>query len=79
MFPGMVGCNIYSDNEDSDLNPPTQRQVRGFLIMECLAPIPRTNFDRMVWVRGLIHLLMVPGWYQSLLEWAAVALLKMAW
>ena len=23
MFPGMVGCNIYPNNENSDLNPPT--------------------------------------------------------
>ena len=76
MFPGTIGCNIYPDNEDSDLSPPTQQQVWGFLIMECLAPVPWTNFDCMVWVQGLIRLLMVPGWYQSLLEWAAVALLK---
>ena len=44
--------------------------------MECLAPVPRLNFDRMVWVRGLVHLLMVPGRYQYLLDWAAAALLK---
>ena len=59
MFLGMVGCNIYPDNEDSDLNPLTQQQVWGFLIMECLAPIPWMNFNHMVWVWGLIHLLMV--------------------
>ena len=27
MFLGTVGCNIYPDNEDSDLNPPSRRQV----------------------------------------------------
>ena len=50
MFPGTVGCNIYPDNEDSDLNPPSQRQVQGFVIMERLAPVPWSNFNRMVWV-----------------------------
>ena len=44
--------------------------------MECLAPIPQTNFDRTVWVQGLICLLMVPGWYWYLLEWASAAPLK---
>ena len=63
MFPGTVGCNIYPNDEDSDLNPPTRQQVQGFLIMEHLAPVTQMNFDRMVWVRGLIYLLMVPGQY----------------
>ena len=76
MFPGTVRCNIYPDNKDSDLNPPSRRQVQGFIIMERLAPIPCSNFDRMVWVWGLVRLLMVPGWYRYLLDWAAAALLK---
>ena len=44
--------------------------------MERLAPIPWLNFDWMVWVRGLVCLLMVPGRYRYLLDWAAAAPLK---
>ena len=44
--------------------------------MERLAPVPWLNFDRMVWVQGLVCLLMVPGRYRYLLDWAAAALLK---
>ena len=50
MFLGTVRCNIYPNNKDSDLNPPSQQQVRGFIIMECLAPVPQSNFNWMVWV-----------------------------
>ena len=44
--------------------------------MERLAPVPWLNFNRMVWVQGLVCLLMVPGQYRYLLDWAAAALLK---
>ncbi|KAN0082700.1 hypothetical protein V8E55_008495 [Tylopilus felleus] len=46
MFPGAIGCNVHPDNEDLELNAPTPQQL---------------NYDRMVWVQGLVHLLMVPG------------------
>ena len=76
MFLGAIGCNIYPDHENSDLNPPSQQQVWGFVIMEHLAPVPQSNFDQMVWVWGLVRLLMVPGQYRYLLDWAAAAPLK---
>ena len=44
--------------------------------MERLAPVPQSNFDQMVWVQGLVRLLMVPGQYWYLLDWAAAAPLK---
>ena len=82
MFPGTIGSNQYPDDEDSDLNPPTRQQVRAFLIMECLAPVPWSSHDRMVWVQGLVRLFVVPGRYRALLEWAGVTPLqngRVAW
>ncbi|KAF8553602.1 hypothetical protein OG21DRAFT_1485264 [Imleria badia] len=73
MFPGAVGSNVYPNDEDLELNPPTKRQVRGFLLMECLAPIPRSSHEWMVWVWGLIRVLLVPGRYRALLDWVMAA------
>jgi hypothetical protein len=50
MFPGSIGSNQFPDDEDSDLNPPTRQQVRGFLLMERFAPIQWSSYDQMVWV-----------------------------
>jgi hypothetical protein len=72
MFPGAVGQNVRMDDSDSPLKRPTRQYVRGFLLLERLAPVPRSDFNRMVWQRELVRLLLVPGRYNFLLRWAEV-------
>ncbi|KAI5983262.1 hypothetical protein EDD15DRAFT_2202249 [Pisolithus albus] len=73
MFPGALGVSECPDDDEWEISPPTAQLVRGFLLYEQLAPVPRGSYDRMVWFRELVHLLTVKGRYRALLDCAKVA------
>ncbi|KAI6137749.1 hypothetical protein BKA82DRAFT_18623 [Pisolithus tinctorius] len=73
MLPGVLGTSSRPDDSDAEADPPSLRNVRGFLLYERLAPVPRNHRARNVWMRELACLLAVRGQYQSLLDWAEVS------
>ncbi|KAI6000087.1 hypothetical protein EDD15DRAFT_2193538 [Pisolithus albus] len=73
MFPGALGVSERPDDDEWEISPPTAQLVRGFLLYEQLAPVPRGSYDRMVWFRELVRLLAAKGRYRALLDCAEVA------
>ncbi|KIN96990.1 hypothetical protein M404DRAFT_32719, partial [Pisolithus tinctorius Marx 270] len=76
MLPGVLGTSSRPDDSDAEADPPSLRNVRGFLLDERLAPVPRNHRARNVWMRELACLLVVRGRYWSLLDWAEVSPVK---
>ncbi|KAI6007035.1 hypothetical protein EDD15DRAFT_2190669 [Pisolithus albus] len=73
MFPGVLGVSERPDDNEWEISPPTAQLVRGFLLYERLAPVPRGSYDWMVWFRELVRLLAAKGRYRALLDCAEVA------
>ncbi|KAI5983958.1 hypothetical protein EDD15DRAFT_2201671 [Pisolithus albus] len=73
MFPGMLGVSEHPDDDEWEISPPTAQLVRGFLLYERLAPVPRGSYDQMVWFWELVRLLTAKGHYRALLDCAEVA------
>ncbi|KAI5997111.1 hypothetical protein EDD15DRAFT_2364584 [Pisolithus albus] len=73
MFPGALGVSECPDDDEWEISPPTAQLVRGFLLYERLAPVPRGSYDQMVWFRELVCLLAAKGRYRALLDCAEVA------
>ncbi|KAI6160478.1 hypothetical protein EDD17DRAFT_1510286 [Pisolithus thermaeus] len=72
MFPGVLGVGEHPDDDEWEIGPPSAQMVRGFLLYEQLAPVPRRDHDRMVWFWELVRLLAARGRYRALLNWAEV-------
>ncbi|KAI6143601.1 hypothetical protein BKA82DRAFT_4359398 [Pisolithus tinctorius] len=73
MLPGVLGASSRPDDSDAEANPLSLCNVRGFLLYECLVPVPRNHRARNVWMCELACLLAVRGRYRSLLDWAEVS------
>ncbi|KAI6140042.1 hypothetical protein BKA82DRAFT_4364212 [Pisolithus tinctorius] len=73
MLPGVLGTSSRPDDSDAEADPPSLHNVRGFLLYERLAPVPRNHRARNVWMHELACLLAVRGRYRSLLDWVEVS------
>ncbi|KAI6003363.1 hypothetical protein EDC04DRAFT_2610814 [Pisolithus marmoratus] len=73
MFAGALGFSLHPNNDEVEVNPPSQQDVQGFLLYKQLAPVSQRDHDWNIWLHKLIKLLAVKGQYRALLQWAEVA------
>ncbi|KAI6014640.1 hypothetical protein EDC04DRAFT_2608989 [Pisolithus marmoratus] len=72
MFPGALCFSPHPDDDEAEVNPPSQQDVQGFLLYEQLVLVSRRDHDWNIWLCKLIKLLAVKGQCRAFLEWAEV-------